>query len=255
MELNNIYIEHSYHYVYRITNMIEKKHYYGVRSCKIDPSLDLGIKYFSSSKDLTFIKEQKINPHKFKYKIIRRFRTRKLATDFEIFLHAKFDVGKNPNFYNKAAQVSEGFCTAGKIVTKDDQGNTKLLSVNDERIQTGELKTINSGMTTVKDSSGNIFSVTVDDPRYISGELVGITKGNRLSDAHRLKISAANSRRKHSDETKDKISNSNKGKIISDEQRSKLSRSLTGRMLSKEHRAKISEANRRRKLNKKNSFT
>ena len=34
------------HYVYRITNKIENKHYYGVRSCKIDPKLDLGIKYF-----------------------------------------------------------------------------------------------------------------------------------------------------------------------------------------------------------------
>ena len=37
-----------YHYVYRITNLINNKHYYGKRSSKIEAKLDLGLKYYSS---------------------------------------------------------------------------------------------------------------------------------------------------------------------------------------------------------------
>jgi DNA polymerase-1 len=47
-----------YHYVYRITNVVEGKHYYGKRSSKIGPKLDLGKKYFSSSRDKQFIQDQ-----------------------------------------------------------------------------------------------------------------------------------------------------------------------------------------------------
>ena len=50
------------YYVYRITNTVLNKHYYGYRSCKIDPKEDLGKKYFSSSRDKEFIKDQKQNP-------------------------------------------------------------------------------------------------------------------------------------------------------------------------------------------------
>ena len=45
-----------YYYVYRITNKLLNKHYYGSRGSKIEPKLDLGIKYFSSSTDKNFIK-------------------------------------------------------------------------------------------------------------------------------------------------------------------------------------------------------
>ena len=62
-----------FHYVYRITNKKENKHYYGVRSSKVEPKLDLGVKYFSSSTDKEFINEQKINNYLFKYKIIKQF--------------------------------------------------------------------------------------------------------------------------------------------------------------------------------------
>jgi len=60
---------YNYHYVYRITNILTNKHYYGSRSCNILPKNDLGFKYFSSSKDNDFIIDQKINPQNYKYKI------------------------------------------------------------------------------------------------------------------------------------------------------------------------------------------
>ena len=104
-----------YHYVYRITNIVKNKHYYGVRSCKILPKLDLGICYFSSSKDREFIKDQKSNPNNYKYKIVAITDTRINAVKLEIYLHNKFNVGLNSHFYNKAKQTATGFDTTGVV--------------------------------------------------------------------------------------------------------------------------------------------
>ena len=101
-----------YHYVYRITNLINNKHYYGKRSSKIEPKLDLGIKYFSSCRTLKKdIKKYEIE--NFKFKIIKEFKTAKDAVSFEAYLHKKFDVKNNDNFYNEVNQTSENFDTTG----------------------------------------------------------------------------------------------------------------------------------------------
>ena len=102
-----------HHYVYRITNIIENRHYYGKRSSKLAPILDLGIKYFSSSKDTEFKLDQKNNRQKYRYKIIRTFETNEDAINFEIKLHHKMHVDKNHNFYNKSKQTSCSFTTSG----------------------------------------------------------------------------------------------------------------------------------------------
>lgn len=112
-----------FHYVYRITNLKENKHYYGCRSSKIEPKLDLGVKYFSSSKDKDFIQEQKENKTIFKYKIIKIFDSREEAIKLEIKLHAKFDVGINESFYNKAKQTSTGYDTFGTTKSEDFKRN------------------------------------------------------------------------------------------------------------------------------------
>ncbi len=91
----------KYHYLYRITNKELNKHYYGVRSSDIEPKQDLGIKYFSSSSDKEFIKEQKRCSYKFKYKIIKMFNTREEAMDEEIKIHTRLNVDSNDKFYNK----------------------------------------------------------------------------------------------------------------------------------------------------------
>lgn len=102
-----------YHYVYRITNISLKKHYYGCRSSNIEPIFDLGIRYFSSSTDKEFIKDQKENTENYKYKIVRLFEDRKTAELFETFLHAKFEVQINESFYNKAQNTLMGFSVLG----------------------------------------------------------------------------------------------------------------------------------------------
>lgn len=99
----------EYHYTYRITNKVLNKHYYGVRTSKIEPSKDIGHIYFSSSRDKAFKLDQKENPQDYKYKVIRNFDSRKEAMELEVLLHNKFNVGINENFYNKSKQTSTGF--------------------------------------------------------------------------------------------------------------------------------------------------
>lgn len=99
----------KYYYVYRISDIVENKHYYGKRSCSVEPELDLGIKYFSSSKDKEFIKDQKENPSKYEYIIIARCDNDEEALDIEIYLHNYYNVGVNNRFYNKAKQTTSAF--------------------------------------------------------------------------------------------------------------------------------------------------
>ena len=108
-----------YYYVYRITNKVVNKHYYGKRQSKLLPKDDLGIKYFSSSTDKEFVQDQKENPKNYKYKVVRICASSKEAVLMEIRLHTKFDVGKNIKFYNKAKQTSTGFDTTGVKYSKE----------------------------------------------------------------------------------------------------------------------------------------
>ncbi len=108
----------KYHYAYRITNKELNRHYYGVRTSKVEPNLDLGVKYFSSSSDKEFIQNQKENQNNYKYKIIKIFNSRNEAMKLEIKLHNKLNVGVNKSFYNKSKQTSSGFDMSGRKHTK-----------------------------------------------------------------------------------------------------------------------------------------
>jgi len=77
-----------FNYLYRITNIVEQKHYYGVRTPKNKPPKeDLGISYFSSSHDKNFKVDQKLHPENYKYKVIRISESRKSVIELEIYLH------------------------------------------------------------------------------------------------------------------------------------------------------------------------
>lgn len=100
------------HYVYRIKNKINGKHYYGVRTCDGNAEDDLGKKYFSSSK-IVKVEIEKFSVINFKFVIVRKFQNRKEAENFEIFLHNKFNVSSNDLFYNRANHTKSGFSTFG----------------------------------------------------------------------------------------------------------------------------------------------
>jgi hypothetical protein len=133
-----------FHYVYRITNTVLNKHYYGVRTSKIDPKLDLGFKYFSSSSDKEFIQIQKENPQDYKYKIIKIFNSRVEAAELEIFLHKKFNVVVNESFYNKANSTSSGWDTTGTILSNEHREKLSMAKIGTSRTNETKLKISNS---------------------------------------------------------------------------------------------------------------
>ena len=164
----------KYHYVYRITNKEINKHYYGCRTSTIHPSLDLGVCYYSSSKDSEFLKEQRESSVKFKYKIIRIFNDRKSALKFEIYLHNRFNVATNNAFYNNAKQTNTGFDTTGvsspqkgisSYMVKDKFGKT--LKVSEKEYLTGDYSGQTKGKCKV---TYNGKSILVDRDEYIKNK-------------------------------------------------------------------------------------
>ena len=135
-------MKQKYHYIYRIINITKvalRIYYYGVRSTNLRPENDLGNKYFSTSTNKEFIKDQKENPHNYKYKIIRVFKTRKEATELEVKLHEKFNVKLHEKFYNKANQTSTGFEITGTVkkyrpLTEDHKNKIRVSLKNNKHL-------------------------------------------------------------------------------------------------------------------------
>lgn len=67
----------KYNYTYLITELSSNKKYIGVRSSDIEPNLDLGSYYFSSSTNKPFIKRQRENIFDYKYDILSVYSFRK----------------------------------------------------------------------------------------------------------------------------------------------------------------------------------
>lgn len=118
------------YYVYRITNRLLGKHYYGCRSIpsNVLPVNDLGVKYFSSSRDREFIKDQKQNREAYKYIILYVTYDKRKALNLEVRLHKRFNVGSNPLFYNNAMQTSTGFSC--NLTHNRNKGNRLMLNVS-----------------------------------------------------------------------------------------------------------------------------
>lgn len=176
--------------VYRITNIKERKHYYGFKSSSLPPIDVVGVSYFSSLKGesgAAFIKHQQEHPEQYRYKIIRSFDNKKDALALEIKLHNKFNVGRNPNFYNNAKQTSIGFSgtTSGYVYAADAEGNLFFIQKTDPRYKNELVPTFPA-----KDVTGNVFKIRNDDPRYLSGELVHISCGYKFSAESRQRMSA-----------------------------------------------------------------
>lgn len=253
--MSNTIYNKKFHYVYIITELSTNKKYIGSRSCDNNPSFDLGHKYYSSSKNKTFIKNQKNNRDNYSYTVLSVHQTREDAINEEIRLHNLYDVNHNPDFYNRSKQTSTGFdvsgkmiavdkdgnihhisvdderylsgelqhYTTGKIVVKDKDGNTFLVNKDDERYLSGELVGHSAGSIVVRDKDGNVSRVAIDDERYLSGELVHVNTGRTLTDEHRASISATSKGHKKSEETRARMSEAFKGRKYSAETRKKMS--------------------------------
>jgi hypothetical protein len=178
----------KYHYVYRVTSLIENKHYYGSRTSKVVPKNDLGIAYFTSSTNKEFKKDFKNNPQNYKCKIITEYKTREEAILFEIKLHKKFNVGVSDKFYNKAQQTASRFSTEG---TSPHTEESKKKMSNSKK--------------------GNSYR-----------------KNKKCSEETMLKISQARKGTVHSEEHKIKIADSLRGLVRSEDVRQNMSKCRKG---------------------------
>lgn len=91
---------HYVYYCYRKNSKPNEPHkYIGVRSCICEPIEDIGIKYFTSS---TYVKKdiETYGLNNFIWKVIKEFKTRNEAEEYELYLHTKFRVGHDKSYYN-----------------------------------------------------------------------------------------------------------------------------------------------------------
>jgi hypothetical protein len=157
----------------RITNLVEGKHYYGVRSSKVSPFDDIGSKYYGSPCRNAWLKQdQKDNPSNYKYKILRCFSTRKEAYARESNVHHKFDVVRNQDkFYNGCNSSVNGF-KCDNIGTVNVIINGKRKKITTQEFSSGKYKHINKDMVDVFDPTlERRTKVSKTDPRFISGEV------------------------------------------------------------------------------------
>jgi hypothetical protein len=207
------------YYIYRITNKVENKHYYGFRKTKSKPIEDLGIHYFSSSRDKEFISDQKQNPQHYRYKIIKTYKTRDDALRHEILLHEKFDVAANHSFYNIAKQTSIGFSTAGSTISEEHK--RKISEAGKRRV----------------------YGPTSEETRRKQSEAA--KQRGPVSDETRMKLSAIHKGREFTKERCENISKAkrgNPGTPIPDEVKKKMSESHKGKVFSDDHKNNIAKS-------------
>lgn len=191
-----------YHYVYRITNIVERKHYYGKRSSRVPPVKDLGITYFSSSADANFIMDQKENPQNYRYKVVSVHTDAVSAISKEIKLHDKFNVHKNNSFYNKAKQTMNKFDRTGQ-------------KHSEQSIQ--KMKLAQKGRTVTEAAKEKLRKANT---------------GKTATEETKLKLSLSHLGKKHSEEARKNMSKARSG----------VNHHYYGKTLSEETKRKMSEA-------------
>ena len=196
----SIYTTEKSHYTYWITNTKLQKHYIGVRSSDIPPIHDIGIKYFSSSSEEDFKKDQKINPQDYEYRIIGVFPTKKEAYLNEIELHETYNVGVNLRFYNRANATSTGFSTSGIIPSEETR--KKMSEAQKNRAPRSE-----ETRKKISEAQKNRAPYSKETRKKISDA------HKNISEETRKKMSdSAKNRAPHSKETRKKISDAQIGK-------------------------------------------
>jgi hypothetical protein len=197
------------HYTYMITvkNPTDSRRFYvGVRSCKGIPEQD---RYIGSSKH--FAEWRKQNPIAvIEKQVLAVWPTRQEAMSHEMLLHDCFDIPKNPEFWNKAKLLTNGFTTAGiDLPNKYKKGQIsprKGVKLTVEQIENARLRKL----------------------------------GTKHSEETKKRMSKSQTGRKWSEEHKQKFSEIHKGKIISEETKEKIRIAHLGNKHSLETRKKMS---------------
>lgn len=116
------------YYVYRISDIEDKKHYYGYHIQVLDDIIEDLKSYGTSGKKKKLILE---NKDRFKFKIIKIFKSPGDAIMFESFLHQYFDVKNHNKFFNYSNQTPFGFDTSGRCNYINELGNIENILISD----------------------------------------------------------------------------------------------------------------------------
>lgn len=161
-------VDKKYHYLYKTTNLINNKYYYGMHSTN-----NLDDNYLGSG---VYLRRaiRKYGKDNFKREIIKIFDTRDELIQGEIDLLTR-EILENKYCMNIKFGGDGG--SLGMINVKDETGNKFTIFKDDPRFLSGELVGITKNHINTKDKDGNMFQIHKDDTRFLSGELVGVTKG------------------------------------------------------------------------------
>ncbi len=229
--------EKTYHFIYRTTNLINGKYYYGMHSTN-----DLNDGYYGSGKRLRY-SINKYGKENHAIEKIEFFNNRKDLAQKEKEIINLNEIS-NENCLNLTVGGEGGAIRSGtkhSVETKEKIRNSLLgKPLSDER------KT----KISISGKGKHFFIMTDEQKRKISIAKKGkksSLKGIPRTDETKRKISEALKGKKQkvrkplSDDTKRKISIANKGKIISEEQRKQISIRMKGKVTSEETKKKLSE--------------
>ena len=215
-------------YVYKLTHKLSGQYYFGFRCANVVPSyLDLGIKYFSSSrtiKELGFIN--------FEIEILAEFFDKQAAYDFELSLIKEHI--NDPLNLNKA--IKGHLCPIRKYTT--DEHRKKLsLALSGKKLSEKAIK------NQQQSRSKTIAAMSKEErsKKFGKGGIIAQETIAAMSKEERSKKFGVLKGKHHSEDVKQKIANKNKGKIISEETRQKMSDSAKSKIVSEETKRRISE--------------